>query len=372
MENMSVSLLKSLVILLNLSAFATLQAMAGSLGNGTSGGGNVQSERVEFIESLLKNNGEILRADLKALVREVQKFPVRGQRTLELQNLITDGLLEDIEGSPYVPSQRCIETNADGTESVRDAATLRGVRNAPICLNYENLAQKLNENNAEAQLVGLLAHEHARHFNLEDTTPFKQHPLAIWVASRFAPFSISTLGGEIRHPGIVKKTHELLDWQSEFTRWLKLYRRYYDSTLFIKDAVYVSQPNVVNGNIIPEHHVYTSDPDSVFIIIREVSGDCGNRQLVDFHSHKTFPIAVGTIFPMTKSYHLYQESGFLGRGEAKPGCKISFLLRSSFGEIELPEGNVISRAVSLYLDVYKMDLSDRSSNRTSPEWLESK
>lgn len=141
------SLLVLIAILMSTSSWAGKE----------SGGGNVRLISPAEVRLYIENK---LRSRFLAF-SEQYKPTFIGEAATAFQKFVRQGLLKDIELSPYRVSESCVEEGGNETSS----STLIGVRNAEICFNVNKLAR---ENVTVAQLFGLVMHEHLHHFGLLD------------------------------------------------------------------------------------------------------------------------------------------------------------------------------------------------------------
>ena len=146
-------------------------------GTGTEGGGDSLSTRIRKIRKFF-NEG--VRDRLLNIATIFKTFEAQGEMSLQLKLLVEKGLLEDIEKVEYKLEPECY----DDKGILRSASTKRidlgskpNQTRPPICVNYNKLAI---ENANWSEILGLMFHEHARHFNVEDTID-GYHPIADYI-----------------------------------------------------------------------------------------------------------------------------------------------------------------------------------------------
>lgn len=150
-----------------------------------SGGGDSLSKRINHIRYLLGDNGELVRPMLRQIGINLMKFASDFNDSTSVQSLIKRGLLNGIQDAPYELKASCVDQ--DGIE--RSASTLNVDRSlnpdisAPsICINIRKLAF---ENANLNEILGLLYHEHARHYGVwDDLDQFGSHPIANYITTR--------------------------------------------------------------------------------------------------------------------------------------------------------------------------------------------
>jgi hypothetical protein len=114
-----------------------------------------------------------------------------------LLSLLEQGLIEDVQNSQYELKQRCTDENG----SEKAMSTTIGTRNATVCISPARLLSQMvqiaelkNPTNGISgyefsdfipTVIGLLAHEHVRHFSIEDTDATGSHPIGTFVASTY-------------------------------------------------------------------------------------------------------------------------------------------------------------------------------------------
>ena len=177
MKNLKLAFLGGLVLTASVNlAFA---------GNEGSGGGDANSTEIRKILTMFKNDGKDIRGELTQIFKNVVKFDPAGKTTELIHGLVDRGILEDFKEAPYVLKPSCVDEL--GIE--RSATTLKvdlsgeaSPERPEICINIRRLAQ---EKASRASVVGLLVHEHARHFGEEDTNEFGIHPLAEFITAKY-------------------------------------------------------------------------------------------------------------------------------------------------------------------------------------------
>lgn len=155
-------------------------------GNEGSGGGDANTRMIRELRNLFRENGAYFRNDLTTIFTNVTKFRPVGGASTTIHDLMSRGVLRDIKRANYRLQTECRDENG----VVRSASTLRtDLTNLPdaespeICINARKLAE---ERAGRQEILGLLAHEHSRHFGMEDTDDLGFHPLADFVAARSA------------------------------------------------------------------------------------------------------------------------------------------------------------------------------------------
>lgn len=143
-------------------------------GSGARGGGDVELVRRAEIADFIQNQ---LKPELKQFFALVSTWEISD---LKVRNWISDlmarGIQNDIDFTPYEIQGAC----HDEAGNEKSASTQMGGREQPICFNLERLAER---GVLSSELLGLAAHEHARHFNIDDTDEFLGHKLGAFVAS---------------------------------------------------------------------------------------------------------------------------------------------------------------------------------------------
>lgn len=170
----------TLTILLLIWAFT---ANAGQEGGG---GGDSNSRENRLIRSYFNNNAEMIRKDLIAIFANVKKFTPVGNTSALMHDLISRGVLEDIKRTTYSLQIVCYDENgierSASTKKVDISNDLHGI-SPDICVNVRKLAM---EKATYQSIVGLLVHEHSRHFGEDDTDEFGLHPLADYVTEKYS------------------------------------------------------------------------------------------------------------------------------------------------------------------------------------------
>lgn len=165
-------------------------------GGTSSGGGNGSSDRMRTIIKWI--DGTSRQEPIKAvLVRIAENAVKAGNLSSEhfsqlalLQDLVAKGLLNDIQQTEYQKLKKCV----DDTGTEKSASTLKvdlstnpEQAHPAVCINLPKLAA---DNTSYAELVGLLFHEHARHFGIEDTDDSGYQPFSDFVTLRYNDLNI--------------------------------------------------------------------------------------------------------------------------------------------------------------------------------------
>ena len=164
---------------------------AGAGGGVGTGGGDSASDRLRVIRRLFEHrplplsNEKHINVELENILITMDRFSTQGKLHAQIKDILKKGLIEDIEKSEINLSSDC----RDEFNIERSASTLKvnisnqaNVGHPDICVNTRKLAA---ENASFAEILGLLLHEHARHFGLEDTTDGDFHPLADFIAEKY-------------------------------------------------------------------------------------------------------------------------------------------------------------------------------------------
>lgn len=279
-------------------------------GGGSTGGGNSTTDRYRDVEQFFGRNSETVKNYLKDFSDQISKYQSEGESSALLQDVVAQGLMEDIDQSKYIFSKKCTE---DGDE--KDASTLRGVRNAPICINIPKLVR---DNASKAEIIGLMMHEHVRHFGIEDTTDADIHPTAVFVTDRIDYLHVSG---------------------SSFTPSTKFLLK--DAKVTIADFDFLFAKRIILESV---------NPKDAHLIIEEIQGHCPTGPLYD-NDNVTFEFKVGTKIPFNQT--LKAEGGFWGISDT---CQIKFSIENSYGKAEVPGTFQLSHHIPL--DALKVDLSD--------------
>jgi hypothetical protein len=170
------------------------------VGAGVRGGGEISGvvmapwkiQRGEILEKFILEVKSGLESYLRALRLTASSVELSNDAHRDLLALIDRGLIEDVQRTPYEAQSFC----SDDSGQEKAMSTQKGVLGAPICISLPRVLQQLLEN-PSAQIEGefrsemsrvvsgLLVHEHARHFGLEDTGILGNHPIATFVATSF-------------------------------------------------------------------------------------------------------------------------------------------------------------------------------------------
>ena len=167
------------------------------------GGGDVNSSEIRGIKNMFSNSGEAMRLELIKVFENVKKFTSQGKTSSQISDLIARGILEDFKHAPYVLRTACFDENGierSASTSKVDLSNQSTPVRPEICINVRKLAlEKANR----ANIIGLLAHEHSRHFGEEDTDELGLHPLAEFVTVKHEYLTDSVLSSGQPLGGIV-------------------------------------------------------------------------------------------------------------------------------------------------------------------------
>jgi hypothetical protein len=189
----SVAVVSGLAALLALSS--VVPAFSSDSSNGGRGGGDSISARITRIQAQIGKDGQKIKPVLIQILDNLKKFEAKGSLSATIKDLDHRGLREDISASKYELQAKCVDES--GKE--RSASTLKtnvgndpNAVHPPICINVRKLAL---ENAQSNELAGLLFHEHARHFGIDDTGEFEIHPIAQFVSERYSLLTSPDLTG---------------------------------------------------------------------------------------------------------------------------------------------------------------------------------
>lgn len=152
-----------------------------------SGGGNIgSSQMMNFILNKLggtpsASNIFRIKHRLIEVLRTIATYPPKDIEKNALLNqlnkMLQAGLIRNIESTIYRPSSHC---EVDGVVKSASTGKINLYQNPnltlpEICLNIPKLTY---ESPTEGELLGLLLHEHSRHYGYEDTDEIGVHPFA--------------------------------------------------------------------------------------------------------------------------------------------------------------------------------------------------
>jgi hypothetical protein len=307
-------------------------------GGASTGGGNSNTGRLRDIEDIFGEDGVTMRNYLKNFAYVISQYQGQGKTSTLLQDLISKGLLEDIEKSQYVFSKKCTE---DDDNEEKDASTHRGERNASICINVPKLAL---ENASKNEIIGLMMHEHVRHFGIEDTTEAGVHPVAVFVTDRIDYLDINGWSNSAASRNYVVKDAEVM------------------TMALLKNDI------IINSGLASVNHLN--------LVISNIQGSCPDAPLRKNyisresyadpeHSGEPYPFKVGTKIPLTeKSISFAIDGGFWG---VSSSCKVSFALENDFGRGPIPGTYQLSAHPSVIM--MWVDLTDSRPVRDKPSPL---
>lgn len=163
-----------------------VQRSVGVIGTG---GGNLGSGLVQnFIKNVLGGSGAELNSrkfsikkklinTIKTIVIVPPKDPLGSEIATQLQEMVRVGLIQDIENTIYRLSDGCYSDGVLKSATTRkvNLATQPKIESPEICINVTQLATL---GTREGEVIGLLMHEHSRHFGFEDTNELGVHQFA--------------------------------------------------------------------------------------------------------------------------------------------------------------------------------------------------
>ena len=162
----------------------TARSSGGVIGTG---GGNIgSSQMMNFIKYQLggkpeKSRNFLIKKTLidaiKTVVSVPPQDPIGNALAQDIRKMVQDGLLENIEATVYRPSAKCELKGIEKSATTEKINLFQNPKVAlpEICLNIPKL---ISESASKAELVGLLLHEHSRHYGHEDTDELGIHRFA--------------------------------------------------------------------------------------------------------------------------------------------------------------------------------------------------
>ncbi len=178
-----------LMIIISFSAYS-------KAGAGSSGGGDANSKRARILKSYFTVNKDNLTTNLTKIANSLNNLESQGHVMSQIQTLVKNGLTQDFLKAKYELHPACfddrgIERSASTTRLDLSFAGQSERNESPaICINIRKLAE---ENASYEDVLGLLFHEHARHFGLEDIDETGAiYPIAEFVANNFEAFRLLT------------------------------------------------------------------------------------------------------------------------------------------------------------------------------------
>lgn len=356
-------------LLLALTIQSSAFAGAEGSGGGNAGTGNLRSveTRLNRVQKILfEENGKLGRLGLKVFLGEISKYPAGGSVHGTLLDLLSKGLIEDIDSSKYVLSDHCYEEAPDtGAKTETDASTIRGERNADICINAVRIAERVTDSSAlDGEIAGLLMHEHARHFGLEDKKGrLGMQPVSIFVSDRYDYLWTSYLVQEALEPGTIEKLHQ--EQAQYYADYYGCYipRFYPSSKFFVKDAVYVRSRNILDRSL--QYDIYTTHPASLRIMINRLSGDCGKNPMKDINDKFLVPMQNGASFAAAEgSFRFSQKSGYFGYGEGDASaCQAEIAVETPYEKMILPEISKPASYSGIQYRIHFVDMTDGTPNK---------
>ena len=201
--------LRTLLIVLALTC--TSGAWAGNgepSSNGGRGGGDSLSKKIRLLWEQIGADGKNIRPVLLEWLKNFRKIESQGKTPALLRSLLQRGLEQDIQlgGAPYVilgfeesqdmvdpssPAQCWVGPSAEPASTLTMNIDLEGGPRPAICIDLRRLAE---DGTQTESLVGLLMHEHARHFGQDDTVNTVYHPIADFVESNFKVYGETLVG----------------------------------------------------------------------------------------------------------------------------------------------------------------------------------
>jgi len=146
-------------------------------GHEGSNGGDVIFIRAGQLEAYIID-ADGLKADLTRYLGRVKRLKSSESAVKrQIEYMIQNDVESDIKSSKYMPSAVCYE-DIDNRKKLKSTSTHQGVKTDEICFNLPLL---LEQKVLKSELIGLAAHEHARHFGFSDETPQGTHPLGAFV-----------------------------------------------------------------------------------------------------------------------------------------------------------------------------------------------
>lgn len=152
---------------------------------GTRGGGNEVSARIDNLLSAISEDGTNLKVIIHRYIQAIQPFDdsnLQDPSGKVVLMMAKNGLREDVDKSVYkIGTDKCYDQRT-GLETSA-STTITDVRKNPnfhpdVCINILKLAEEDAQPN---EIAAMLFHEHARHFGFEDTDRFGRHPIARYV-----------------------------------------------------------------------------------------------------------------------------------------------------------------------------------------------
>jgi hypothetical protein len=160
-------------------------------GSSARGGGNTGSSRIREISEWI--DGTSSKGDIKSTLIQIAQNAVKAgslgtdhwSQLTQLQTLVSKGLIEDIQKAEYQKSKKCVDES--GVEKSASTLKVNLIANPDqphpaVCINMPKLAA---DNTSYEELVGLLFHEHARHFGIEDTDDDGYQPFSDFITTRY-------------------------------------------------------------------------------------------------------------------------------------------------------------------------------------------
>lgn len=152
---------------------------------GKDGGGGDPSEMVRFfleinhqtfsaetlslaLMAFFDDNTNSFRVRLIAVLNSMRPEQIKNLRVRKVfEQMIQEGLLEDIASSPLIFKNRCF-IEKEGKTMERGATALMSVPASPVCVDPVALAHSMGGIADSKLLFGFIIHEYAHHFGYED------------------------------------------------------------------------------------------------------------------------------------------------------------------------------------------------------------
>jgi hypothetical protein len=247
-------------------------------GGGGTGGGDANSKRIRAIKAFFAQDAVKIRQDLAHIAANVAKFsPAPGEISAQIVDLFQKGITEDFANAKYTLQAYC----ADEKGIERSASTLKvdlsKNPNQPrpdICVNMRRMSI---ENPDYPSIVGLLFHEHARHYGIEDVDSLDLNPIADFVTEHFSELTDKTLNAGESLDGMVVRS--LYSWSP------------------LEEVVVESTKESFDGSV----------------VVDEATGNCGG-------------LSAGVLWTPSESSRPYIKREL---GELQPGSQISMQVAQS-------------------------------------------
>lgn len=256
---------------------------------GTRGGGDAESARIREIVRIFDGKHEDLTEMLVRIAGNVAKTAPMGEVSAQIDLLVQKGLIQDFKNATYDLEQKCVDETGTEKSASTTKVDLSENPNQPspsICINVRKLAE---EAASYQDIVGLLFHEHSRHFGMEDSSNLDLHPIADFVTEKYDALGNSGLaeassaGGLAVIPGgnNVDSLHLGRRWQSAIDFFI--------------------DPVVATRILVPDS-VTVSEKSPLKIVVDSLDGQCKRAYCNDFSGNKYDSLKVGSTIEITKSH----------------------------------------------------------------------